>query len=79
MQQATNRPLRRIAMLSLHGCPMALPGMRLAGGMNMYLKRIAPLVAAQGVCVDVFTRSHYPGGQEIVELGPRARVVHLPA
>ena len=73
------RPLRRIAMLSVHGCPMALPGMRLAGGMNMYLKRIAPLIAEQGVCVDVFTRSHHAGGQEIVDLGPQARVVHLQA
>ncbi len=75
----STRPLRRIAMLSVHGCPMAMPGMRFAGGMNMYLKRVAPLIAERGICVDVFTRGHQAGGQEIVELGPHARVVHLPA
>ncbi|MEX2599034.1 MAG: glycosyltransferase, partial [Dehalococcoidia bacterium] len=79
MLPMATRPLRRMAMLSVHGCPMALPGMRFAGGMNMYLKRIAPLIAEQGICVDIFTRSHHADGQEVVELGPHARVVHLPA
>jgi D-inositol-3-phosphate glycosyltransferase len=71
-------PIRRVAMISVHGCPMACPGMRSAGGMNVYLKQVASLLAQRGICVDVFTRTHQVGGPEIVDLGPRARVVHLP-
>ena len=66
-------------MVSVHACPMARPGMRFAGGMNVYLKQLAPLLAADGVCVDIFTRSHEAGGPEIIDLGPRARVIHIPA
>ena len=66
-------------MVSVHGCPMVTPGMHSAGGMNVYLRRIAPLLAEQGVCVDVFTRNHNEEGPSTVDLGPRARVIHLPA
>ena len=66
-------------MISVHGCPMVTPGMRSAGGMNVYLRHISPLLAEQGVCVDVFTRSHHEWGPEVIEIGPRARVIHLPA
>ncbi len=71
--------LRRVAMLSVHTCPMAQPGVRSAGGMNVYLKELARTLAESGVCVDIFTRSHQAGGPEQVRLGPRARVVHIPA
>ena len=76
---ANERPIRRVAMISVHGCPVALPGMRTAGGMNVYLRQLAPMLAEEGVCIDIFTRSHEVGGPEIVELGPRARIVHIPA
>ncbi len=66
-------------MLSVHACPMVRPGMRSAGGMNVYIKHLASMLADAGLCVDVFTRGHEVGGPEIVRLGPRARVVHLPA
>ena len=74
-----DQPIHRIAMLSVHGCPLMMPGVRSAGGMNVYLRQIAPLLAERDVCVDVFTRSHHEGGPELLELGPNARVVHLPA
>ena len=66
-------------MLSVHTCPMAQPGMRSAGGMNVYLKELAQTLAAAGICVDIFTRSHQANGPVQVSLGPRARVVHIPA
>ena len=66
-------------MVSVHGCPMVTPGMRFAGGMNVYLRDIAPALAAKGLCIDIFTRSHHAGGPEIFEIGPQARVIHLPA
>ena len=73
------RPLRRVAMVSVHGCPLARPGRRSTGGMNVYLKQLATLLAQDGLCVDVFTRAHDPNEPEVAELGPRARVIHLPA
>ena len=66
-------------MLSVHGCPLMLPGMRSAVGMNVYLRMIAPHLAERDVCVDVFTRNHHTGGPELLELGRNARAVHLPA
>jgi D-inositol-3-phosphate glycosyltransferase len=71
--------IKRIAMISVHGCPMVTPGMRFAGGMNVYLRDIAPAIAAAGVAVDVYTRSHHAGGPEIFEIGPNSRVIHLHA
>ena len=58
---------------------MAQPGRRSAGGMNVYLYQLAPLLAQSGACVDIFTRDHHAGGPEIVDLGPGVRVIHLPA
>jgi D-inositol-3-phosphate glycosyltransferase len=76
----TNIPsIKRIAMVSIHACPMVTPGMRFAGGMNVYLRDIAPAIAAAGVAVDVYTRSHHAGCPEIFEIEPNARVIHLHA
>ena len=75
----THQSIHRVAMLSVHGCPLMMPGARSAGGMNVYLRKIAQLLAEHGVCVDVFTRNHHAGGPELLELGPNARVIHLPA
>ena len=76
---SNGQSIERIALLSVHGCPMAQAGTRAAGGMNVYLHQLAPLLARSGARVDIFTRSHYPGGPERADLGPGVRVVHLPA
>lgn len=79
MTLPTDHPIHRVAMLSVHGCPLMMPGVRSAGGMNVYLRKISQLLAERGVCVDVFTRNHHAGGPELLELGPNARVIHLSA
>lgn len=79
MTLPTDQPIHRVAMLSVHGCPLMMPGVRSAGGMNVYLRKISQLLAERGVCVDVFTRNHHAGGPELLELGPNARVIHLSA
>ena len=66
-------------MVSVHGCPMMTPGMRFAGGMNVYLRDIATTLSYQGVAVDVFTRSHHAGGPEVLHIAPDARIIHIPA
>ena len=69
----------RVAFVSAHGCPMMTPGMGSAGGMNVFLRRIAPILAGMGVEVDVYTRSHHAGGPEVFAFDERSRVFHIPA
>lgn len=71
--------MRRIALLSFHGCPVARLGEKDTGGMNVYVLQIAKEFGKMGVCVDVYTRSHDPKDPQIVELGDGARVIHLKA
>ena len=66
-------------MVSVHGCPLVTPGMRSAGGMNVYLRRVTPMLARLGLHVDIYTRNHHLGGPEVLDLGTNARVIHLPA
>ena len=69
----------RVALLSLHGCPIARLGERDTGGMNVYVLQIAREFGRRGCQVDVYTRWHDPDDPQIVELGERARVIHLRA
>ena len=68
-----------IALLSLHGCPVARLGEKDTGGMNVYVLQLAKELARRGRRVDVFTRHHDPDDPEIVHLEDGARVVHLGA
>src|SRR6185503_15630995 len=69
----------RVAVLSVHTCPLAALGGKQTGGMNVYVRESARELGRMGVDVDVFTRSQDPGIRRIVPLGSRARVIHLPA
>ena len=69
----------RLALLSVHGCPLARLGERDTGGMNVYLLQVAKELGRRGNKVDVYTRYHEPADPEIVDLGDNARVVHLRA
>ncbi|MEK9659429.1 MAG: glycosyltransferase [Chloroflexota bacterium] len=80
-QDSSEHPVlpRRIAFISVHTCPLETPGKGKAGGMNVYLRQVGAELAACGVAVDIFTRSHYAGGELIQELVPGVRVIHLSA
>lgn len=69
----------RVAMLSVHTCPLAALGGKETGGMNVYVREISRELGRMGVEVDVFTRSQNPAIPRVVELGNHARVIHLPA
>jgi len=71
--------MKSIALLSLHGCPVARLGERDTGGMNVYLLQVARELGRTGVQVDVYTRSHDPADPQVIELGENARVVHIRA
>jgi D-inositol-3-phosphate glycosyltransferase len=73
-------PLQRIAMLSVHTCPLATLGGKETGGMNVYVRELARELGRRGLAVDVFTRSQDPAIPRISRrLGNAARVIHLPA
>lgn len=69
----------RLALISVHTCPLATLGGKETGGMNVYVRELALALAMQSMSVDVFTRLTDPDLPEIVGFGPRARVIHLPA
>jgi D-inositol-3-phosphate glycosyltransferase len=72
--------IRRIAMLSVHTCPLATLGGKETGGMNVYVRDLSREFSRRGIYVDVFTRSQNPHLPRISpRLGQRGRVIHLPA
>ena len=71
--------MSRLAMLSLHGCPVARLGEKDTGGMNVYVLQLAREFARRGCEVDVFTKHHDPNDPKVVKLEDGARVVHLEA
>ncbi|MBI4199610.1 MAG: glycosyltransferase [Chloroflexi bacterium] len=68
---------RRIACISVHGCPLARLGTRDTGGMSVYVRELSRGLGRLGVAVDVYTRVHDPAEPSVVELGPNARVIHV--
>jgi D-inositol-3-phosphate glycosyltransferase len=69
----------RVAMLSVHTCPLAALGGKETGGMNVYVREVSRELGRMGVAVDVFTRSQNSSIPRVVQLGEGARVIHLPA
>lgn len=69
----------RIAVISVHGCPIIRAGEKDTGGLNVYVLETARELASRGVQVDVFTRRHDPNDPIQIDLGPGTRVIHLDA
>jgi D-inositol-3-phosphate glycosyltransferase len=63
----------------VHTSPLASPGGREAGGMNVYVRRLAQELGARGYLVDVFTRRDSPDAPDIQPFGPNVRVVNIEA
>ena len=63
----------RIAMLSVHSCPVGNLGAKDTGGMSVYIRELARELCARGHTVDVFTRVHDPTDPQVVYLGEGAR------
>jgi len=72
--------IHRVAMLSVHTCPLAMLGGKETGGMNVYVRELSRELGRRGIAVDCFTRSQNPNVARVSrELGPNGRVVHVPA
>lgn len=71
------KPLNRIAMLSVHGCPLASLGEGESGGMSVYVRELSLALGRRGFSVDIFTRWHEPHGLKPTLLGEGVRLIHL--
>ena len=69
----------RIAMLSVHSCPVGNLGAKDTGGMSVYVRELARQLGKQGISVDVYTRVHDPEDSQTEELGRNVRLIHLKA
>jgi len=70
---------KRIAMISFHTCPQASKEGKETGGMNVYVLELSKALAAQGIEVDMYTRSQEEANPLVEELAPHLRLIHLPA
>ena len=69
----------KIAMLSVHSCPLGKLGGRSTGGMSVYIRELSRELGKLGHSIDVFTRAHGSAHDQIVEIGKNARLIHLTA
>ena len=70
---------RRIAVLCVHTSPLASPGGRESGGMNVYVRELSQAMGTRGYVVDVFTRRSSPEQPETQPFGPNCRVINIDA
>ena len=68
----------RIAMISEHASPLAALGGVDAGGQNAHVAELAAALAGQGHEIRVYTRRDSADRPEVVPLGERVEVVHVP-
>ncbi len=71
--------IKRVAMLSVHTCPLATLGGKETGGMNVYVRDLSRELSRRGIYVDIYTRSQNPKIPRVTRLADRARVIHLKA
>ncbi|MXY79884.1 MAG: glycosyltransferase family 1 protein, partial [Chloroflexi bacterium] len=69
--------LQRLAFLSTHSSPLAVPGTTKAGGMNVYIDALTRRLGRSGRRVDIFTRRDDPDLPAVVPLDRNVRVVHI--
>ena len=69
----------RMAMLSVHSCPVGNLGEKDTGGMSVYIRELARELGKQGHLVDIYTRVHDPRDPQVIDLGQNARLIHLTA
>lgn len=69
----------KIAMLSVHSCPIEKLGGEDTGGMSVYIRELARELGDRGNKVDIYTRAHIPFDDRVVDMSPNVRLIHLEA
>lgn len=68
---------KRIAMISVHECPLASSEGKERGGINVYVFELAKALSKQGWHIDIFTRLQDDINPTIVQVNPTMRVIHI--
>jgi D-inositol-3-phosphate glycosyltransferase len=68
-----------IAVISVHTSPLAQPGTRDSGGMNVYIRELSRQMGLRGHTMDIFTRRVDPAAPEVTRIDERTRVVQVDA
>ena len=68
-----------IAVVSYHTSPLARPGTRDSGGLNVYVRELSREMAKRGNTMDIFTRRTDAETPEIVRIDEGTRVITLAA
>lgn len=71
--------ITKVAYIAMHSSPLLQPGTGNAGGMNVYVDRLACTMANRGISVTTFTRRSDRETPDIVEVEPGYQVVHIDA
>lgn len=68
-----------IAVVSVHTSPLARPGTRDSGGMNVYIRELSRELGKRAHTIDIFTRRADPHTPEIAIIDERTRVIQVDA
>src|SRR5262245_30319055 len=68
-----------IAVVSVHTSPLARPGTRDSGGMNVYIRELSRQMARRAHTMDIFTRRVDADTPEITIIDERTRVIQVAA
>lgn len=71
--------MRRIAMISVHSCPLAALGGKETGGMNVYIRELSKVLSERGCSIDIFTRSQNRFVPAVVDFQEGIRIIHVKA
>ena len=67
----------KIAMLSIHSCPIGALGTKDTGGMSVYIRELSRELAARGYQIDIYTRLNDYRHKTVIDLYDKVRIVHL--
>ena len=68
-----------IAVVSVHTSPLARPGTRDSGGMNVYIRQLSQEMGRRAHTMDIFTRRTDPDTPEVTVIDERTRVIQIDA
>jgi D-inositol-3-phosphate glycosyltransferase len=79
LQLGRRAPRGRIAMISMHTCPLAMLGGKNTGGMNVYVRELSRELGRRGWAVDIFTHAQSIVRPLVVQMAHNVRVIHVQA
>ncbi|MDQ4077286.1 MAG: glycosyltransferase [Chloroflexota bacterium] len=79
LQLGWRAPRGRIAMISMHTCPLAMLGGKNTGGMNVYVRELSRELGRRGWAVDIFTHAQSSERPAVIHMARNVRVIHVQA